>query len=359
MNILHIDEQRTWRGGEQQASYLMRGLVKRGHTCVLAGRPDTPFTNTGHGGAEIPQVMAPFRGEIDLWTARTLAQAVKHYDIDILHAHTSHAHTAACLACRLAGRGKVVVHRRVDFPPKAKIINRWKYRLPDHYIAVCQRVAEVMEAFGTPASKISVVHSSIDLARFDVDPIGRGALGIPEGIPLLGNVAALVGHKDQANLLAAMPRVLKAIPELRLVIAGEGELRPALEKQIAELGIGHCVTLLGNRDDVPRILRTLDAFVLSSYAEGIGGCTIEALACRLPVVATAAGGVGEVIENEVTGLLVPVRDADALAEAIIRLFKEEALAKQLAAKGEARVHEQFTVETLVDKTIRVYESLLA
>jgi len=358
MNVLHIDEQRTWRGGEQQASYLIRGLAQRGHTCLIAGRPGTPFLERDHGVPGLIRLSAPFAGEGDLWTAWRIARAVRRHHVDVLHAHTSHAHTMACMARWMARRGKVVVHRRVDFPPKDNALNRWKYRLPDRYVAVCHRVAAVLEDFGVPPSKVTVAHSAIDPARFDVAPLGRAALGVPEGVPLLGNVGALVGHKDQANLLEALPAVLEVLPDLHLVIAGEGDLRPALERQIAELGLERAVTLLGYRTDVPAILRTLDAFVLSSSAEGIGGATIEALACSLPVVATDAGGVGEVIRNEETGLLVPTHNPGALAKAIIRVFKDQAMAARLASAGRAAVHDHFVADTMVEGNLRAYAAVL-
>lgn len=359
MNILHVDEQRTWRGGEQQASYLIRGLAERGHGCLIAGRPGTPFLEADHGVDGLTRIAAPFRGEADLATAWALARAIKRHDIQIIHAHTSHAHTTACLARWIAGRGRVVVHRRVDFPPRNSPISRWKYRLPDHYIAVCHRVAEILHEFGIDPAKVTTVHSAIDLARFQVEPLRREDLGVPEDVPLLGNVAALVGHKDHANLLDAMPHVLRELPDLHLVIAGEGELRPAIEAQIARLGLSDAVTLLGHRDDVPRLLHMIDAFVLSSYAEGIGGATIEALACKRPVVATDAGGVREVIQHQQTGLLVPTRDARALADAIIRLYRDRTLSATLAANGHACVLDRFTVDTMVEETLSVYERLVA
>ncbi|HOZ48280.1 MAG TPA: glycosyltransferase [Candidatus Hydrogenedentes bacterium] len=359
MIVLHIDEQRTWRGGEQQAAYLVRGLQQRGHTCIIAGRPGTPFFDaTWAGEGPLERVAAPFCGEVDPWSAWRVANAVKRFRVDVIHAHTSHAHTVACMARALAGRGRVIVHRRVDFSPKNTSINRWKYGLPDHYIAVCEQVAVVLDAFGVPRRRISVVHSSIDPARFDVPPLARAELGVPDGVPLVGNVAALVGHKDHANLLAATKVALRAIPNLHLVIAGEGELRPAIEAEIRALGLGGHVSLLGHRTDVPRILRALDAFVLSSYAEGIGGATIEALACELPVVATAAGGVGEVVRNEETGLLVPVRDGDALGQAMVRMLEDRALAGRLAHQGYRMVQEHFTVDALVARTIEVYRHVL-
>lgn len=356
MNVLHVDEQRGWRGGEQQASYLIRGLARRGHGVAIAGRPGCPFLQASHDADLLARVAAPFRTEFDPVTPLILARAIVRHNIDIVHAHTSHAHTAACLARILAGRGKVVVSRRVDFAPRGGAFNRWKYGQPDRIVAVSSFIARVMEQYGTSPERLRVVHSGSDISRFDVEPLPRAELGVPEGVPLLGCVAALVGHKDHETLLAAMPRVLETLPALHLLLIGEGHLRGDIEAQIARLGLGQCVHLLGHRNDVPRILRALDAFVLSSKEEGFGGAALEAMACRLPVVSTDAGGMSDTVVHEKTGLLVPIRTPHALADAIIRVFKDEVLAQTLRANGPAQVN-RFSVERMVEGNIAVYEEL--
>lgn len=359
MRTLHIDDQCGWRGGEQQAAYLIRGLAERGHTVVLAGRADAAFLKADHGPSILERVVAPFWGECDVWTVWLLARTVKRHGIDIIHAHTSHAHTLACLARAFAGRGRVVVSRRVDFPPKRHWFNRWKYASPDQIVAISNRIAGVLRAFGVPENKVSVVHSCIDPARFDVAPLSRADLGVPDNALLLGNVAALVGHKDHATLVAAMPAVLRELPNLRLLIAGEGPLRQRIEGQIAGLGLGDAVTLLGYRKDVPRLLRSVDAFVLSSKSEGLGTSILDAMACELPVVATAAGGIPEVVQHGKTGFLVPPRDPEALASAIVRVFREPAYARGVARAGKALVCGQFAVKTMVEGNLRVYERLVS
>ncbi len=359
MNILHIDEQTGWRGGEQQASYLIRGLAERGHTCVIAGRPRSPFLLANQGAGTVARIEAPFRGEIDLWSAALLARAVHRYAIDILHAHTSHALTYACLARALARRGKIVASRRVDFAPRPNAFSRWKYGCADRVIAISHRIGEVLREFGVPDSKLTVVHSGVDPARFDVAPLPRSALGVPDDVPLIGNVAALVGHKDHATLISAMPVVLSAIPDAHLVIAGDGPLRPEIEGRIAELDIGHAVHLLGFRDDVPQVLRALDVFVLSSKEEGLGTSVLDAMAAGVPVVATAGGGISEMVDHERTGLLTPPREPEALAQAIIRLLRDAELRRSLTAGGVALVHGRFTAEHMVTGNLSVYSELLA
>lgn len=354
MNVLHIDEQAGWRGGELQTSWIVKGLAARGHRVAIAGRKAGAFLRYDYGIDDLNRVAAPFVGEFDPWTVAKLARAVRHYDIDVLHAQTSHAHTYACLARALAGRGKVVVSRRVSFVPRAHRLNRWKYAMPDRFIAVSQHVAEVLLEYGVDPGKVRVVHSSVDLGRLDVEPLPREALGVPEGVPLIGSVGALVGHKDHANLIAAMAVVLSELPDVHLVVAGDGELRPTIEAQIEKLGLGNRVTLLGHREDAPRVLKALDVYVSSSWSEGLGTSVLEALACGVPVVATAAGGVPEMVIDEETGLLVPARDPERLAAAIGRMLRDKDLAATVTVNGKKHVRDHFTVDKMVEGNIRVY-----
>ena len=360
MNVLHINEQRTWRGGEQQASYLIRGLGAKGHHAVVAGRPGSGFLARDHGDSVLARVAAPFVGEADLWTAYKLARVVRQYDIDLIHAHASHGHTYACLARLLARRSnvKVVVSRRMSVKPRPGPINRWKYKLPDRFIAISKKIAAVLCAYGIPESKIDIVYSAIDPTRFDTPPIDRTELGIPSGAPLLGNVAALEAHKDQQTLLEALPSVLEAVPGLHVVIAGEGPLRSTLEEQIRAHGLEGVVRLIGYRNDVPAILRALDAFVLCSRQEGLGTSLLDAMICGAPVVATAAGGIPELVQHEQTGLLTPVGDSKALADALIRVLTDSQLAQGIAKEAESMIWERFTVDRMVEGNLRAYEDVL-
>jgi glycosyltransferase involved in cell wall biosynthesis len=357
VRILHIDEQTGWRGGEQQASYLIRGLVERGHACAIAGRPGSAFLTADHGVDLLQRFAAPFRGEFDLWSAYRLARAALRLEVDILHAHTSHALTYAVLARQIAGRGKVVASRRVDFPPRPNPFSRWKYRRADHIVAISNKIAQVMREFGVPETQMSVVHSGIDPERFDVAPLPRSELGTPEGVPLLGNVAALVGHKDHATLIAAMPIVLAAFPDAHLVIAGDGPLRADLERRIAELRVGHAVRLLGFRNDIPRLLKALDVFVMSSKEEGLGTSILDAMAAGVPVVATDGGGIPEMVRDGETGLLSPVGDAESLGRSIVRMVEDREFRNRSVAQAAAMVQAEFTWSEMAGGNLRIYQEL--
>ncbi len=358
MNLLHIDEQRGWRGGEQQASWLIQGLVARGHRIVLAGRAGEPFLTAEHGGCEAGRAALPFLGEWDLYTAWQLSKIVRRESVDILHAHTSHAHTMALLARFFARRGQVVVSRRVGFSPKNNPVNRWKYSRPDRIVCVSEKVGEVLRAYGVNERLLAVVHSSVDLQRLDVAPLPRSELGVPEGVPLLFTAGALVGHKDHENLVRAMGIVVKTLPGAQLLLAGEGELRGRIEERIAALGLRETITMLGHRTDVPRIVRAADRYISSSWSEGLGTSILEALACETPVVATEAGGAAEMVRPGETGHLVPARDHEVLAEAILTSLGHREEAQAMAAAGRKLIEQNFTPEHMVEGTLKVYEDLL-
>lgn len=359
MIALHIDEQRTWRGGEQQASWLVQGLASAGHRVLIVGRPGSAWLADPHGGAALERIALPLRNEFDLASVWRLARIITRERVDIVHAHTSHAHSLACLARKIAGRGKVVVHRRVSFPPKGDPINRIKYAAPDRLVAVSGAVAQVLLAADIPQARVRTVHSAVDLARLDVPAISRDTLGVPQGVPLFFNAGALVGHKDHACLLDAMATVHAQEPKARLLIAGEGELRAELEAQIARLHLSGVVRLLGHRKDVPAIIKAADFYVSSSWSEGLGTSVLEALAAGTPVVATEAGGVNEMVLPGKTGWLLPNRDPAALAGAMLEALGTPAQAADMARNGRAHVEAHFTVPRMVAGNIGVYEELLA
>jgi glycosyltransferase involved in cell wall biosynthesis len=359
VNVLHVDEQRGWRGGEQQASWLMQGQVQAGHRVHIAARPGSAFLTSDHGGAgsQIARIALPLRGEWDLASAYRLGRYVVREGIDILHAHTSHAHTLAVLGRRFAGRGKVVVSRRVSFAPKTDPFNRWKYAQPDLLISVSHRVDQVLAEAGIPAARRAVVHSAVDLQRLDAPAIPRATLGVPEGVPLLVTAGALVGHKDIENLIAALAIVRRTLPSVHLVIAGEGERRAAIEARIATLGLQDAVRLLGHRKDAPQVIQAGDCYVSSSWSEGLGTSILEALACGVPVVACEAGGAAEMVLPGETGYLVPARDAEALAAAIVASLSDRDAAQAMAVRGRQHIQDHFLVERMVAGTLAAYAQL--
>ncbi len=344
--------------------YLARGLEDRGHRSYVVCRPGSPCCERARRlGLEVHPLS--IRGELDPLAARRLARLADDVEADILHAHTARAHLTAVCAKLLSGRRpRCIVHRRVDFSiHKLPLrLSGLKYRWGvDRYIAITRAVRQVMTSDGIPSEKISVVHSSTDVKRFDGvarKPGLRSELGVPEEARLVGNVGALVGHKGQTYLVDAVPLVLERFPDGFFVIIGEGPLRRELESQAKSLGVADRLRIAGFRDDVPQCLAEFDVFCMSSWGEGMGSAVLEAMAMRRPVVATNAGGLTEVVRDGESGLLVPTRDSSALAEGICRLLGDTELARRLAEAGRLSVERQFTAERMVEKTLAVYEQAL-
>jgi glycosyltransferase involved in cell wall biosynthesis len=251
----------------------------------------------------------------------------------------------------------LVASRRVDFHLRGSTLSRWKYRQVDCFICASEAIRRILIGDGIPEARAVTVHEGIDLGHVDAAPRARlhEEFWLPHEAPIVGNVAALVPHKGQRHLIEAAALVVRQVPDARFVIAGEGELRPALERQIKEHRLEKHVLLTGFRPDVLSLHKSFDIFVLSSTTEGLGTSLLDAMACGKPVVATTAGGIPEVVLDGVTGRLVPPKDHEALADAIVTLLKDGALRKEFGEAGLARVRERYSAERMVQDTLRVYQ----
>jgi glycosyltransferase involved in cell wall biosynthesis len=332
----------------------MRAL---GHRAVLVAHAEGElYRRAAEGPDLIP--LAP-RNEVDLSAAWKLSRIIRQWQPQIVHAHDPHAVAMAGLALSFSApdpRPRIVASRRVDFHLQAHSFSRWKYRQVDLFIAASNAIRQILENDGIPSSQIVVVHDGIDVAK-----IGRlpaldihAEFWLPRGVPVMANVAALVDHKGHRYLIDAMPHVLRAVPDGHLIVFGEGELRGALERQIKDLGLDKHVILAGFREDVLQLVKSADLFVMSSVTEGLGSTVLDAMAMRLAVVGTHAGGIPEAVVHGETGLLVPTAHSGALAEAIVRLLKDPARRQRMGAKGHARVAAQFGVARFLEETLKAY-----
>ncbi|HZI94815.1 MAG TPA: glycosyltransferase family 4 protein [Patescibacteria group bacterium] len=364
MKIVHVNTEHTWRGGESQVFNLMRGLRRLGHEVEAVTLPGSALMQRCREES-LPVFELRMRSDADLPAAFRLARHLGRHPCDVLHAQTARAHSIAMLARLLGARARLVVSRRLDFPIRRNLPNLWKYRssLVDAYIAVAGVIRDILVEAGVPSGRVSVINSSIELGRFtgvgDHRAAVRQELGVPPDAPLVGNVAALAWHKGQKDLIAAMPSVIQSLPGAYLVIVGGGEEREALQRQTAGLGLTDRVVFTGTRRDVPRLLTAFDVFCMPSYLEGLCNSVLEAFAMRVPVVATRAGGLPEIVEPERTGLLTPPRDPAALSAALVRMLTDRELAARVADAGHQLVHERFGVDHMVSRTADLYRRLVS
>jgi glycosyltransferase involved in cell wall biosynthesis len=362
MRSLHVDTAKTWRGGQNQVLLTVTGLAELGHQAVLAAHEGGELRRRASEGLRCVGFVP--RSEFDVHAAWQLAKIMGDLQPEVVHAHDPMAVALAAMALEMPGRPAarplVVASRRVDFHLKHHAFSRWKYRHVDVFIAASAAIRGVLLRDGIPAGRIEVVHDGVNLARIDNQPPvdAHASFWLPAGALVVGNVAALAAHKGQRHLVAATAEVVRRLPNVRVLIVGEGELRAALERQIKDLGLERHVLLTGFREDALGLMKSLDLFVMSSVTEGLGSSVLEAMGCGKPVVAARAGGLPEVVEEGATGLLVPPRDEAALAAAMIRLLEDPPLRTRLGRAGRARVERHFSVDQLVRRTAQVYEARL-
>jgi glycosyltransferase involved in cell wall biosynthesis len=363
MFSIHIDTARTWRGGQNQVLLTVNGLRAMGHRAALVAHPDGELRRRAAEGLDLIPIAS--RTEMDLSAAWRLSRVIRRLNPDIIHAHDAHGVAMAALALSI-GAGSVnrtggrmpalVAARRVDFHLRGNSLSRWKQRQVDCFIAASEAIRRMLVQDGVPPDRTMTVHEGIDiehvLAAAPVDV--HEAFWLPHQAPVVGNVAALVPHKGQRHLIDAAQLVVREVPDARFVILGEGELRPLLERQVREHHLEKHVLLPGFRTDVLGCIKGFDVFAMSSVTEGLGTSVLDAMACTRPVVATTAGGIPEVVDDGVTGLLVPPRDHAAMAGAMVRLLKDEALRARMGEAGLARVSQRFTVDRMVAETAAAY-----
>ena len=360
MFSLHIDTARTWRGGQNQVLLTVNGLREIGQRAALVAHPDGELRKCFAEGLELVP-LAP-KSEMDLTAAWRLNRVIKRLQPDVIHAHDAHGVAMASLALSLGaaaakhGEPPLVVSRRVDFHLRHNSFSRWKHRQVDCFIAASEAIRRMLISDGVPEERTVTVHEGIDVEHVLAAPLVdvHQAFFLPHGSPVVGNIAALVPHKGQRHLIEAAHLVVQKLPDVRFVILGEGELREALERLVKEYHLEKHVLLPGFRTDVFGCLKSFDVFVMSSVTEGLGTSLLDAMACSRPIIATNTGGIPEVVDEGVTGLLVPPRDHTAMADAIVALVSNEPRRRAMGGAGFSRVNEKFTVERMIAGTAAVY-----
>jgi glycosyltransferase involved in cell wall biosynthesis len=359
---LHIDTARTWRGGQNQVLLTVNGLAELGMPAVLVAHDSGELKRRAGEGLRFIG-FAP-KSEFDVHAGWQLRRILAEVRPDVVHAHDPMAVALAAVAWGMNTTGPrplLVAARRVDFHLKQHAFSRWKYRKVDLFIAASEVIAGMLAHDGVPAGRIVTVHDGVNVDAIDREPAAdaHAAFWLPHGAPLVGNVAALAAHKGQRYLVTAATQVVREMPDARFLILGEGELRGPLERQVRELGLERHVLLPGFRADAIALTKSVDIFVMSSVTEGLGSAMLDAMACRIPVVATRAGGIPEAIVDGEHGLLVRPQDPSALAQAILRLLRDPQLRQRLAEAGRQRVVAEFSVEQMVRRTLAAYEKGLA
>lgn len=361
IKVLHIDSEKSWRGGQQQAVYLHEGLLDRGikseFICQLNSELSTYFNIH-----KLPHCEIKIRGELDLYAARQVLNVCKSIEANILHAHSAHALSIGLFAKLFCKSVKLIGVRRVDFSINKNFLSRFKYnsKMIDRHVCISEKIKNVMIADCIEESKLTVIRSGVDLNKFQTrnDKNLRLKLGIPENAFIVGTVASIVGHKDYPNLIGAAKQVCERFPDVFFVAVGDGELRDDMEKLVESKGIRDRFIFAGYRKDVADYYSIFDLFVLASKKEGLGTSILDAMACNIPVVAANAGGISEIVTDDVNGKLVPTKNSSLLAKAIINLIENKDLRKKIVSNAGEKINE-YSIEHTIEENIKLYKDLLA
>ncbi|EMK08676.1 MULTISPECIES: glycosyltransferase [Leptospira] len=358
--ILHIDTEIGWRGGERQLLLLAEGLKKRKIPQLILGRPGSALESRCSDQG-LPFQAVDMKGEWDITSIQTIRAVVLEKRIKLIHTHTAKAHTLALFAKSKLPNTKLIVSRRVDFSIRKNLFSIWKYKSKrnDLFLTVSDKIREILLRDGVDPAKTVTVHSGIDFAFVKKLPnptLYKKEFSLKKDTIVIGNVAALVDHKDQKTLLKAVSKIDPS-KNFKVFIVGEGELRKELEDLANTLEISDKLIFTGYRTDVPDILSLFDIFTLTSKEEGLGTSILDAMAAGLPIVATKGGGIGEMLTHEKGAFLAEVGDSESLAKYYEILMDDLKLRKTFGNFNKESV-KRFSIKNTIRKTELAYYSFL-
>ena len=367
LRVVHIVPELGVGGAEWHVVRLMPALdPDRFEPAVICiGEPGALFPLLAAVGVPAVALRRTKRGA--LLALFDLVRELRRIRPDIVLVRGYNAEVLGRLAARIVRvRANVVwIHNVGDLDPHGRV-RRLLDRLLDRITSAYFGVAHAQRAYisgelGLPAHKVRIIHNGVDPTDFDPrsDRQAVAALGIGDGEPVVALVGAMRPEKDHKTYLDAARLVNGAMPSARFLLVGDGPLRAELEARAVSLGLDDRVVFAGVRDDIPKLLRGVDVFVLSSYSDCFPMALLEAMAAGRPAVCTAVGGVPEMIDDGVTGFLVPPRDPRALADKLLTVLADPARARAMGKAARRRAEEEFSLQRSVACTERALEEVAA
>jgi len=346
-------------GGPQQVIYLIKALRERGHESTLVCPPDSGIDGVARqAGIRVQNLFCA--GDLDLPFAYRLSQFLKEHGPDIVHCHSRRgADLLGGLAAALADV-PAVVSRRVD-NTEMRLVAAIRYRPFRKVIAISEAIADVLRDRGVEEGRLEIIRSAVDVEAFAADAdceAFRKEFGLAAGDFAVAAAGQLIPRKGHQYLLQAVADLKDKHPQLKLIIFGEGYLNSQLRAQASSHDLGDVVQFAGFRDDLDSFVSCFDLFAHPALSEGLGVAALKASAAGVPVVGFAAGGLKEAVEHEKTGLLVAPEDTDALAGAIRCFIGHADLCRTYGEAGRVRMQNEFSIDTMADRHVALYESVL-
>ena len=361
LNVLHVDSEYGWRGGQQQLAYLAMAMKKRCDHSAVVCQPDSHMMRFCCAN-KIECYPIRMQGEFDLLAGFKIARLARQEKINLLHLHSGHAVTLGLWARLFNAKLTLIATRRVDFRLRNRWFSRFKYK--NHWLSkivcVSEEIGRIMRSDGIDGQRVTTIYSGVDLLKYHRSIPSKefkDRWGISDKAFIVGTIAAMVGHKDYPTLLRAARLVVDRRPQIVFLAVGDGPLEREIRMLADQLNLGQRFIFCGYQDNIGGFLKNFDLFVLSSKQEGLGTSILDAQAAGVPVVACAAGGIPEMIQNGINGRLVPKETPTALAQAIIALA-DDADQRQRLIQAAYKSVADFSIEKTVGKYIGLYESVL-
>ncbi|MBZ0301839.1 MAG: glycosyltransferase [Anaerolineae bacterium] len=374
LRVTHVIKVTNIAGAETHLLTLLAGLRARQIDAQLImlvepGKPMDAYVEALNR-RDVPVQRLVIRGDLDPTLPPRMRGLLRLMKPHIVHTHLFHADLYGLLTAGWACPNAALVtsrHNDNAFRRREpyRRLNRWLWRVADAGIAISGSIARfAVEVEGAPAPKIETIPYGLDYVpqqpaqRQAARQAMRQSLGLSDETPVAGIVCRLVEQKGVPYGLQAFARVLEALPDARLLIAGDGPLRADLEAQAEALGLGDRVQFLGWREDVPQLMTAFDLLLLPSLWEGFGLVILEAMACQIPVVASAVSAIPEIMVDGETGLLAAPGDVDGLSRALVILLGDMPLRRHMGMLAEDRLETHFSARRMVDSTVKLYQRLI-
>lgn len=361
-SILHTEWSRGWGGQELRIIQESAEFIKRGYRMAIACQPETPIYQKAQAQG-IPVFALRMRMAGDPLAIFKGWQILRKQRVDLVHTHSSVDSWCLSFSAKLLSL-PVVRSRHLSTPISTSFFSYFLYmKLADRVITSGETIRKRMiEVNRFDPRRIVSIPAGVDEQRFSPETDGgniRKNFHIDPNDFLLGIVAILRSWKGHFYLLEALKALKEKIPHIKLLIVGSGPQEKSIQAYIDQQGLKERVILTGYREDVPQILKSLDLFVLPSYAnEATSQVIPQAMAMGIPVLSTFAGGIEEVVTNGQTGMLVPPRDARALSEAIYWSYQNRPVVQEMAQRAREFILNGFTFNHQIEKTEKVYRELL-
>ncbi|MFH1075464.1 MAG: glycosyltransferase family 4 protein [Pseudomonadota bacterium] len=361
-NILHTEWSKGWGGQEIRIIAEASAFRKKGYNMMLACQPCSTILNKAKESG-IPTILLKMRSGVDLFAAYGAWLICRKHNIHLVHTHSSVDAWCFGMAARLAGI-PVVRSRHLSAPISESLFSYCLYmKLADRVITSGRAIRDVMiEQNKMQPERIVSIPAGIDEIKFSsfVDgSLAQKEFGLGAQDFVVGIVAILRSWKGHDYLIEAVERVKPDIPNIKLLIIGNGPRQRHIRSLIREKRLEDTILMTGFRDDVPSLLKTMDCFVLpSTKNEATSQVIPQAMAMKIPVISSSAGGLAEVVSDRETGLLVPPNDVNALRDAILWIYKNRKQAFDMAERAYIDCLQRFTFNKMIDDTERVYLDLL-